>query len=104
MHESDIMEQAVLDAKEIIRLEQRGIRLAENRGEGTVADNEDQPLKGVIHKQRARNSNVKDMLNIGSGTRCTNCGLLYFCWAENCSACGKQMEFNLGHRDEGARL
>jgi len=103
MHESDIMEKAVLDAKEIMRLEQRGIRLAEARGEGTVVD-EDRPLKGVTHKQRVRNSNAKDILNISSGTRCTNCGLLYFCWTENCSACGKQMDFNLGHRDEGARL
>ncbi len=61
------MEKAVLDAKEIIRLEKRGIRLAENRGEGTVVD-EDRHLKGVTHKQRTRNSNAKDILNISSGT------------------------------------
>ena len=96
------MEQAVLDSKEIIRLEKRGIRLAENRGEGAVVDT-DRPLQGVTHQQRTRNSDAKDILNIGSGTRCTNCGLLYFCWTENCSACGSEMDFNLGHRDEGAR-
>lgn len=91
-----------LEFKDIQRLGKRGFSKAESYGAGSVV-NEERPLKGVTHKQRKRNTEARDILNIGSGTRCTHCGLLYFCWAESCSACGKPMYFNLGHRDEGAR-
>lgn len=84
-------------------MQKRGIRWAEAVGSGRVT-NTDRPLAGITKEQRLRAAKAKDILNIGSGTRCKNCGLLFFCWVENCSACGKPMQFNLGHRDEENRL
>jgi len=37
-----------------------------------------------------------DIQNIGSGTRCSHCGLLHFCWTPRCAGCKANMEFNLG--------
>jgi len=37
-----------------------------------------------------------DVQNIGSGTRCTSCGLLHFCWTPRCAVCGDPMYFNQG--------
>ena len=93
------MKQAAnLDLADIGRLEHRGVRLAEAYGAGTVF-NEDNPLEGITKKQRVRTRKAGDVLNIGSGTRCTECGMLYFCWVDNCRACGRQMEYNLGSRE-----
>ena len=83
---------------DIERLQKRGIRLAESYGAGTVL-NEDKPLQGITKKQRNRNKKAGDVLNIGSGTRCKNCGMLYFMWVDKCSTCGRQMEYNLGQVD-----
>jgi len=90
---------ASLGLDDIERLEKRGIKLAENAGHGAVF-NEDKPLEGIIKKQRIRNRKAGDVVNIGSGTRCQNCGLLYFCWTDKCQACGRQMDFNLGERGQ----
>jgi len=38
----------------------------------------------------------RDIQNIGSGTRCTSCGLLHFCWTPECAVCGATMYFNMG--------
>ena len=86
---------ASLGLDDIARLEKRGIRLAENLGEGSVF-NEDKPLEGITKQQRIRNRKAADVVNIGAGTRCTSCGLLYFCWTPKCQACGHKMDFNLG--------
>lgn len=88
-----------LGLDDIERLQKRGIRLAESYGAGTVF-NEDRPLQGVTSKQRNRNKKVGDVLNIGAGTRCKNCGMLYFMWVDNCRTCGRQMEYNLGERED----
>ena len=37
-----------------------------------------------------------DIQDIGSGTRCMDCGMLHFCWTPNCASCGAPMEYNLG--------
>jgi hypothetical protein len=87
-----------LDLDDIKRLEHRGVRLAESYGAGTVF-NEDNPLAGITKKQRMRTRKAGDVLNIGSGTRCKHCGMLYFCWVDNCSTCGRQMEYNHGSRE-----
>ena len=87
-----------LGLKEIERLEKRGIRLAESYGSGSVF-NEDNPLEGITKKQRVRNRKAGDVVNISAGTRCTKCGLLYFCWAEKCQACGAKLDFNLGGKE-----
>ena len=97
------MDTMKLDMTDMLRLSKRGFSAAESVGAGSVTETE-RPLKGVTHQQRNRNAQARDILNIGSGTRCTGCGLLYFCWAETCSACGKAMNFNLGTRNEEARL
>ena len=85
--------------EDIERLQKRGIRLAEASAEGKVLNEED-PLQGVTQKQRIRNRKAGDVLNIGSGTRCTNCGMLYFCWVDNCRTCGRQMDYNLGRKEQ----
>ena len=84
---------------DIERLQKRGIRLAESYGAVTVF-NEDKPLQGITKKQRNRNKKAGDVLNIGSGTRCKHCGMLYFMWVDKCRTCNRQMEYNLGQREE----
>jgi len=96
------MEEIEMDIDMLTRLQREGVRMAESAGSGSVTTT-DRPLKGVVGRQNSRNTSARDILNIGSGTRCTNCGLLYFCWTESCNACGRAMEFNLGHRNEEAR-
>ncbi len=90
-----------LDIDDISRAAKQGVRV-DTKYEVQV--NTDAPLKGVTKKQRARTSEVADVLNIGSGTRCTHCGMLHFLWRADCGSCGKPMEYNLGSRDEEARL
>ena len=65
--------------------------------------NTENPLAGVTSEQRNRNSKAADVLNIGTGTRCKHCAMLHFLWRENCGACNKPMDYNLGHRDEENR-
>ena len=84
-----------LGLDDIERMQKRGIRLNEGCG-ASVRTNEDKPLEGVTLKQRNRNRAAGDVLNIGSGTRCKHCGMLYFCWVDTCRTCGKAMDFNLG--------
>lgn len=84
-----------LGLDDIERMQKRGIRLNEVYG-ASVRTNEDKPLEGVTLKQRNRNRAAGDVLNIGSGTRCKHCGMLYFCWVDTCRTCGKAMDFNLG--------
>ena len=84
---------------DIERLQKRGIRLAESYGAGSVF-NEANPLQGAAIKQRSRIRKTGDVLNIGAGTRCKNCGMLYFCWVDNCRTCGRQMDFNQGRKEQ----
>ena len=86
-----------LGLDDIERLQKRGIRLNESYG-ASVRTDEDNPLAGFTMKQRNRTKNAGDVLNIGSGTRCKHCGMLYFCWVDSCRTCGKKVDFNLGHR------
>ena len=86
-----------LGLDDIQRLQKRGIRLAETRTQGKVTD-ETNPLAGAMMKQRIRNRKAGDVLNIGSGTRCKHCGMLYFCWVDTCRTCNRQMDYNLGER------
>jgi len=97
------MDEICIDIKDIERLQKRGIRLAEAQGSGSVS-NESNPLAGITRSQRNRNKSVGDVLNIGSGTRCQHCGMLYFMWVDKCRTCSKKMEYNMGHRDEKVRL
>jgi hypothetical protein len=87
-----------LGLDDIARLQKRGICLNESYGASAVAD-EENPLSGLTLKQRNRNKNAGDVLNIGSGTRCKHCGMLYFCWVDKCRTCSKPMEFNLGQKE-----
>jgi hypothetical protein len=87
-----------LGLDDIERLQKRGIRLHESYN-APVAEDEENPLKGVTLKQRNRNKNAGDVLNIGSGTRCKHCGMLYFCWVDKCRTCNTKMEFNLGQKE-----
>lgn len=87
-----------LDLSDIERLQKRGIRLNESYGTSVCTD-EDNPLEGVTLKQRNRNKNAGDVLNIGAGTRCKECGMLYFCWVDKCRTCGVPIDFNLSSRE-----
>lgn len=87
-----------LGLDDIERLQKRGIRFDESYG-ASVRVNEDKPLEGVTLKQRNRNKNAGDVLNIGTGTRCKGCGMLYFCWVDKCRTCGVKMDFNLSTKE-----
>ena len=93
-----------LDFDDISRAQKENVKLAETLNQTGSVFNTDRPLAGVVGQQRQRNTEVGDILNIGSGTRCKHCGLLHFMWVEKCSACKKPMEYNMAHRDEEARL
>ena len=58
-----------LDFDDISRAQKENVRLAEALGSGDVY-NDAKRLQGVTSEQRKRNSEVGDLLNIGSGTRC----------------------------------
>ena len=91
-----------IDAEDIERFQKQSIRSDIQYDLSSVINTEN-PLAGVTSEQRNRNSKAGDVLNIGAGTRCKYCGMLHFLWRENCATCGKPMEYNLGHRDEGNR-
>ena len=78
--------------------------ISRSQKQGVVSDVKDRPLEGVVKSQRARTSDVGDILNIGSGTRCKHCGFLHFMWRASCGACERPMEYNLGDRDEKNRM
>ena len=92
-----------LDIEDISRAAKQNVRIDTHYDAGTITDTK-APLKGITSKQRARNSEIGDVLNIGSGTRCTHCGMLHFMWRATCATCDRPMEYNLGHRDEEARM
>ena len=88
-----------LDLSEIVRSSKQGVHVDKSG----LADQKEHPLAGVTREQRNRNRDIGDVLNIGSGTRCTHCGFLHFLWRATCATCDKPMEYNLGHRDEANR-
>jgi len=87
-----------LDIDDIERAQKQNIR-AEEQYQANVVVDEENPLKGVVTKQRANAQKASDVLNIKSGTRCVHCGMLHFLWRENCGACKKPMDFNLGVKE-----
>ena len=58
-----------MDAKQVARMARQGWQKAESLGAGAVM-NPDNPLEGVIKSQHHRVKHTRDLLNIGSGTRC----------------------------------
>ena len=82
-----------LTPQDIHRMAKQG--WSQDKG-GTVSTDEPDRLKGIIKKQNTRSRNIRDVLNIGSGTRCRHCGMLHFCYLERCGACSKPMDYNLG--------
>ena len=86
-----------MDLNELKRLEKQGWRKAE---ESMVATDERDKLKGVTKRQNMKTRNIRDIVNIGSGTRCRFCGMLHFCYLERCGACKKPMDYNLAKTEE----
>ena len=82
--------------EEIYRMARQGWKMDEG---AAVASDETDKLKGVIKQQNVRSRNIRDVLNIGSGTRCKYCGMLHFLYLERCGSCNKPMEYNLGKRE-----
>jgi len=85
-----------VDSHDLARLEKQGWQYAE--GESVPIDEKDR-FKGVIRQQNTRRRNIRDVLNIGSGTRCRHCGMLHFCYLERCGACSKPMDYNVATTD-----
>ena len=92
-----------LDLSDMVRSNKQGVKVDTDYGSSAVM-NEEEPLKGVTSAQRNRNRNIGDVLNIGAGTRCVECGFLHFLWRATCGSCEKPMDYNLGNRDEKNRL
>ena len=92
-----------LDIEDISRAQKQSVRSDIKYDDGVVGDNPN-PRKGTVRKQHKRVKDVADILNIGSGTRCKHCGFLHFMWREKCATCNRPMEYNLGTRNEEARL
>ena len=92
-----------IDFDDISRAQKQGTRSNVSYTEGKVLNTE-RPLEGVTTNQRIRNQNIGDILNIGAGTRCKECGFLHFLWREKCGACDALMDYNLGKRDEENRM
>ena len=92
-----------LDIEDISRAQKQSVRSDIKYDDGVVGDSPN-PLKGTVSKQNKRVKDVADILNIGSGTRCKHCGFLHFMWREKCATCNRPMEYNLGTRNEEARL
>jgi hypothetical protein len=82
-----------LTPQDIHRMAKQGWK--QDEGDMVKTDERDK-LKGVIKKQNIRSRNIRDVLNIGGGTRCRHCGMLHFCYLERCGACSKPMDYNLG--------
>jgi hypothetical protein len=88
------------EAHEIER--RRKVRMAEIvSDDGAIAESES-PFSS---RNLAQSADVRvklskrerfDIQNIGSGTRCTKCSLLHFCWTPRCAGCNANMEYNLG--------
>ena len=68
---------------------------SQHEGDLVKTDERDK-LKGVVKQQQTRSRNIRDVINIGSGTRCRHCSMLHFCYLERCGACNKAMDYNLG--------
>jgi len=92
-----------LDIEDISRAQKQTVRSDIHYDSGTV-QNTTKPLEGVVNKQNKRVKDVGDVMNIGAGTRCIHCGMLHFLWKEKCASCLRPMEYNLGTRNEEARL
>ena len=86
-----------MDLNELKRLEKQGWKKAE---EAMVKTDEQDKLKGVTKRQNMKTRNIRDIVNIGSGTRCRHCGMLHFCYLERCGSCKKPMEYNLAKTEE----
>lgn len=91
-----------LDIEDISRAAKQNVRVDVKYDNQKI--NTDAPLEGITKKQRARTSDIADILDIGAGTRCKHCGMLHFLWRATCGGCDRPMEYNLGSRNEGARL
>ena len=86
-----------MDIETLRRLEKQGWKAAE---ESMVKTDEQDKLKGVIKRQNMKTRNIRDIVNIGQGTRCRHCGMLHFCYLERCAACKKPMDYNLGKTED----
>lgn len=88
------------EAHEIER--RRKVRMAEIVSDDGSIPEDDSPFS-KRNMGKAADIRVKltgrerfDIQNIGSGTRCSHCGLLHFCWTPRCAGCNANMEYNLG--------
>tara|TARA_R100001082_G_C4340870_1_gene150080 strand:+ start:434 stop:730 length:297 start_codon:yes stop_codon:yes gene_type:complete len=90
-----------LSLKDVERMASQGWSKAESYGINMKDANEGIKWnKYAIKKQNTRNRQIRDIVNIGAGTRCRHCGMLHMCWLPKCGACGLEMDYNLGKVDD----
>ena len=87
-----------MNAEDLRRQSKQGWKYATGESVRTDASGRER-LAGQIQEQNTRSRNIRDVIDIGSGTRCKHCGMLPFCYLERCGACSKPMEYNLGKVD-----
>ena len=83
-----------MSPEDVYRMARQG--WSEATDDSVAMEQERDRLKGIIKRQNIRSRNIRDVVNIGSGTRCRHCGMLHFCYMERCGACSKPMDYNLG--------
>ena len=66
-----------LDLKDLIRMQKQGWKKDEGGHVDPDATSRER-LAGITREQRMRTRNVRDIIDIGSGTRCKHCGMLHF--------------------------
>ena len=91
-----------INFQEALEIEKRrGKRLAElttgsTRSDQSLFSKENMAKDSHTVRVNTRGRERFDIQNIGAGTRCTDCGLLHFCWTPACAGCGGKMNYNMG--------
>ena len=91
-----------INLQEALEIEKRrGKRLAElttgsARSDESIFSKKNMEKNSHSVRVKMRGRERFDIQNIGAGTRCTECGLLHFCWTPACASCGAKMEYNKG--------
>ena len=98
-----MLELGDIDLAESLEIhKRRGVRMLDLLDQGSQVKESESPFssKNMEGSQKLRvkvkDTEKRDIQNIGSGTRCMSCGLLHFCWTPRCAGCKAPMAFNLG--------
>ena len=91
-----------INLQEALEIEKRrGKRLAElttgsARSDESIFSKKNMEKNSHSVRVQTRGRERFDLQNIGAGTRCTDCGLLHFCWTPACAGSGGKMDYKMG--------